>query len=51
MEDLKNALYHAGASCAAMSGSGSSVYGIFEGEPDLTLELNSKVIYNGPWHY
>jgi 4-diphosphocytidyl-2-C-methyl-D-erythritol kinase len=51
IEDLKNALYHAGASYAAMSGSGSSVYGIFEKEPDLSLELNSNVIYNGPWHY
>jgi hypothetical protein len=37
IEDLKNALYHAGASYAAMSGSGSSVYGIFEKEPDLNL--------------
>jgi 4-diphosphocytidyl-2-C-methyl-D-erythritol kinase len=51
IEDLKNALYIAGATYAAMSGSGSSVFGIFEKEPDLTLELNSKVIYSGQWSY
>lgn len=49
--DLKNALYSAGASYAAMSGSGSSVFGIFEKEPALSLELNSKLIYSGPWSY
>ena len=51
IEDLKNALQAAGASYVAMSGSGSSVFGIFEKEPLLSLELSIKVIYSGLWSY
>jgi 4-diphosphocytidyl-2-C-methyl-D-erythritol kinase len=51
IEALKNELYNAGATYAAMSGSGSSVFGIFDKEPILTSAMNSKVIYSGPWSY
>ena len=45
---LKAALYDAGAGYAAMSGSGSCVFGIFENEVRLPeLEKNNKVFYNG----
>jgi 4-diphosphocytidyl-2-C-methyl-D-erythritol kinase len=49
--DLKDALYNAGATYAAMSGSGSSVFGIFEAEPILTADLSRQCIYKGPWQY
>lgn len=48
---LKNALLSAGAFYAAMSGSGSSVFGIFDTEPSLSEDLGAKVIYTGPWNY
>ena len=51
IQDLKTALYNAGATYAAMSGSGSSVFGIFAQKPILSTELNKQVIYNGPWSY
>jgi 4-diphosphocytidyl-2-C-methyl-D-erythritol kinase len=51
IEALKNALYTAGATYAAMSGSGSSVFGIFDTEPVLSEDLKQKVIYNGPWRF
>jgi 4-diphosphocytidyl-2-C-methyl-D-erythritol kinase len=33
LEDIKNDLYHEGAVYAAMSGSGSTIFGLFENEP------------------
>ncbi len=43
---IKNELYEAGALYASMSGSGASVFGIFENEPDLSfLEKENKVFY------
>ena len=45
--DVKKRLYEAGALYAAMSGSGSSVYGIFNGNVALPeLEQHNKVYYN-----
>ena len=47
IRSVKEALYHEGAIFAAMSGSGSSVFGIFENEVKLPeLEKGSKVFYN-----
>jgi len=46
IEILKRKLYEKGALYAAMSGSGSSVFGIFEERPDLQeLEALGKVYY------
>jgi len=43
---VKAALYEAGALFASMSGSGASVFGIFEGKPDLSfLEGENEVFY------
>jgi len=41
---IKNALYENGALYASMSGSGSSVYGIFEKEAELNLDFPSHYI-------
>lgn len=44
---VKSALYEAGALYACMSGSGASVFGIFETPPDLSaLENDNQVFYN-----
>jgi 4-diphosphocytidyl-2-C-methyl-D-erythritol kinase len=44
---VKAALYEAGAIYASMSGSGASVFGIFDKTPDLAeLEQHSQVFYN-----
>ena len=44
---VKAALYQSGALYASMSGSGSSVFGIYEKTPDLSaLEQTNQVFYN-----
>jgi 4-diphosphocytidyl-2-C-methyl-D-erythritol kinase len=44
---VKAALYEAGASYASMSGSGASVFGIFNEKPDLpVLEQTNQVFYD-----
>ncbi|MDT3401699.1 4-(cytidine 5'-diphospho)-2-C-methyl-D-erythritol kinase [Mucilaginibacter terrae] len=45
--EVKTALYDAGALYACMSGSGASVFGIFDKQPDLKhLETGNQVFYN-----
>ncbi len=46
--DLKRSLYETGATFASMSGSGSSLYGIFKTPPDLPEEIQRYVIWKGP---
>ena len=48
LSDLKIALYKAGAKFASMSGSGSSLYGVFESAPELPEEVKKCVIWEGP---
>lgn len=45
--EVKNELYAAGAIYASMSGSGSAVYGIFEDEPALRVELQAMKHWKG----
>lgn len=45
--DLKKAMYKSGAVFSSMSGSGSSVYGIFRERPVISGKLKPFVIYEG----
>jgi len=45
---LKEGLYQSGALFSLMSGSGSSVYGIFEQKPALPTNLRDYLIWEGP---
>jgi 4-diphosphocytidyl-2-C-methyl-D-erythritol kinase len=45
--DIKEGLYKAGALFSLMSGSGSSVYGVFSQKPDLPEMLKRYVIFKG----
>jgi 4-diphosphocytidyl-2-C-methyl-D-erythritol kinase len=45
--ELKDELYKSGALFSLMSGSGSSVYGIFQEKPELTPRLKEYVIWEG----
>ena len=47
IRELKLALYQAGALYAAMSGSGSSIFGIFREPPRLSRELKKYLIWKG----
>ena len=53
IQDLKNALLSAGAFYAAMSGSGSSVFALFEMDVVINLpeEVDQYVIYKGSWRF
>ena len=42
IESIKNKLYEKGALYASMSGSGSSVYGIYDTEPEIKFDENIK---------
>lgn len=45
LADIKKELYYSKAIFSLMSGSGSSVYGIFSEKPDLSLKLKDFVIW------
>jgi len=45
--ELKTRMDEMGALYSSMSGSGSTVYGIFSGEPEIPQSLRSQVIYSG----
>ncbi len=45
--EIKNSLYKSGALFSLMSGSGSSVYGIFQEKPRLPEKLKKSVIFEG----
>ncbi len=47
IRNLKKHLYDHGAIYASMSGSGSSVYGIYKERPELPYDLNKLVIWEG----
>jgi 4-diphosphocytidyl-2-C-methyl-D-erythritol kinase len=47
IRELKEELYRSGAVFSLMSGSGSSVYGIFKTKPKLSSELREFVIWEG----
>jgi len=47
ISEIKNELYNSGAIFSSMSGSGSSVYGIFSSIPEIPEKLKDFVIYEG----
>jgi 4-diphosphocytidyl-2-C-methyl-D-erythritol kinase len=47
IEALRNGLYDTGALYSSMSGSGSTVYGIFDHKADLPESLGKYAIYQG----
>ncbi|MBA4321773.1 MAG: 4-(cytidine 5'-diphospho)-2-C-methyl-D-erythritol kinase [Odoribacter sp.] len=44
--DIKKTLYNMGALYSSMSGSGSTVYGIFKMKPDIQAPLRNQVIFS-----
>ena len=48
LKELKDSLYSSGAKFASMSGSGSSLYGIFNSAPQLSVDIQKYVIWKGP---
>lgn len=44
LQRYKDALYESGALYASMTGSGSALYGIFEGKPDLSDEIKQLAV-------
>ncbi len=47
IENIKTSLYESGALYSSMSGSGSTVYGIFSEKPDIPEQYNDFVIFKG----
>lgn len=47
IKKLKDSLYILGAVFASMSGSGSSVYGLYKERPTIPDEINKMVLWNG----
>lgn len=46
-EEIKKEFYLSGALFSSLSGSGSTIYGIFREKPSLTPAFNQKVIFSG----
>jgi 4-diphosphocytidyl-2-C-methyl-D-erythritol kinase len=44
---IKQTLYDSGAFYSSMSGSGSTVYGIFDKKPDIHENLKKHIIFMG----
>jgi len=47
VDELKRALYKRGAIYCSMTGSGSSVYGIYEQQPKIPVKIKEKMIFAG----
>jgi len=47
INEMKKELYRSGAIYSSMSGSGSSIFGIYEGKPKVPAKLKKYVIYEG----
>lgn len=47
LAEFKNALYNTGATYASMSGSGSTLFGLYAAEPQLPDNLLRMVVYSG----
>lgn len=47
IKEIKDEMYNAGAIFSLMSGSGSSVYGIFRQKPDISGKLKQYLIFQG----
>jgi 4-diphosphocytidyl-2-C-methyl-D-erythritol kinase len=50
LETIKKDLYQLGATYASMSGSGSTIYGIFDEENDLKDNFNDYKVWQGFLH-
>jgi 4-diphosphocytidyl-2-C-methyl-D-erythritol kinase len=48
LESIKQDLYRRGAIYASLSGSGSSLYGIFKRQASLSEDLRKYLIWEGP---
>jgi 4-diphosphocytidyl-2-C-methyl-D-erythritol kinase len=51
IKTLKEKMYEAGAVYAAMSGSGSAVFGIFEKETDVKKVFEGKLVWQGDFRF
>ncbi|WP_149241581.1 4-(cytidine 5'-diphospho)-2-C-methyl-D-erythritol kinase [Dyadobacter sp. 32] len=47
LQEIKSSLYVTGAKYTSMTGSGSSIYGIFDKQPDLKKEFKSYKVWQG----
>jgi len=47
IEDIKNSLYMAGAIYSSMSGSGSTVYGIFRERKEIPAHIMHHIVFEG----
>ena len=45
--EIKEMIYNSGAIYASMSGSGSSIYGLFREKPDIPAALADMIVYSG----